>query len=130
MHTHAHTHTNAQTHTNTKPCMEADTLPKHVIPLLSKVGGWYVDCSHKYKINQGVMVDGRRPSVEDDLWWKTIFDGRRPSVEDDLRWKTAFGGRRPLYRLRSADVMQNFELDIKLFFARRVDFYFFRSSFS
>ena len=31
-------------------------------PLLDKVGGrfWYVGCTHKYKINQGVMV-GRLP---------------------------------------------------------------------
>ena len=28
---------------------------------------WYVDCSHKYKINHGVMVGGRRPSVERQL---------------------------------------------------------------
>ena len=26
-----------------------------------------VDCSHKYDINQGVMVGGRRPSKEDNL---------------------------------------------------------------
>ena len=31
--------------------------------------GWS-DCSHKYKNNQGVMVGGRQPSVEEDLWWK------------------------------------------------------------
>ena len=36
---------------------------------------WYVDCSHKYKINQGVMVGGRRSLGEDDLWWKTTFVG-------------------------------------------------------
>ena len=54
---------------------------------------WYVECSHKYKINQGVMVGGRRPLVEDDLWWKTTFGGRRPSVEDNLRWKMTFSGR-------------------------------------
>ena len=47
---------------------------------------WYVDCSHKYKINQGVMERGWRPSVEDNLRWKTTFGGRRPSVEDDLCW--------------------------------------------
>ena len=39
---------------------------------------------------------GRRPSVEDDLWWKMTFGGRRPSVEDDLQRKTNLGGRRPL----------------------------------
>ena len=54
---------------------------------------WYVDCTHKYKIKQGVMVGGRGPSVEDDLWWKTTCSGRRPSVEDDLWWKTTFCGR-------------------------------------
>ena len=32
-----------------------------------------VDCSHKYKINQGVMVSERRPSVEEDLRWKTTY---------------------------------------------------------
>ena len=57
---------------------------------------WYVDCSHKCKMNQGVMVGGRRPLVEDDLLWKTTFGGRRPSMEDDLRWKMTFCGRRPL----------------------------------
>ena len=57
---------------------------------------WYVDCSHKYKINQGVMVVGRRPSVEDNFWRKTTFDGRWPLVEDDHSWKTNFDGRRPL----------------------------------
>ena len=66
----------------------------------------YIDCSHKYKINQGVMVGGRRPLVEDNLWgkmtfediiwWKMTFSGRQPLVEDDLQWKTTFGGRRHL----------------------------------
>ena len=52
------------------------------------------------------MVGGRRPSVEDDVRWKTTSVGRRPLVEEifgwrppteegDLRWKTTFGGRRP-----------------------------------
>ena len=54
---------------------------------------WYVDCSHKYKMNQGVMVGGRRPLVEDDLQWKTTSVGRRPLVKEDLWWKTTFGGR-------------------------------------
>ena len=36
----------------------------------------------------------RRPSVEDDLRWKTTFGGRRPSVENDLCWMITFGGRR------------------------------------
>ena len=35
-----------------------------------------IDCSHKYKINQGVTEGGRQPSVEDDLWWKTTLSGR------------------------------------------------------
>ena len=39
---------------------------------------------------------GRRPSVEDDLWWRTTFGGRQPTVEDDLQWKMTFGGRQPL----------------------------------
>ena len=67
---------------------------------------WYVDCSHKYKMNQGVMVGRRQPLVEDnlwwktplledDIWWKTTLGGRRLSVEDDLQWKMTFGGRRP-----------------------------------
>ena len=47
-------------------------------------------------MNQGVMVGGRRPLVEDDLQWKTTSVGRRPLVEDDFWWKTTFGGRRPL----------------------------------
>ena len=45
-------------------------------------------------MNQGVMVGGRRPLVEDDLWWRTTSVGRRPLVEDDLWRKTIFGGRR------------------------------------
>merc|ERR1712115_743812 len=56
---------------------------------------WYVDCSHKYKMNQGVMVGGKRPLVEDDLCWKMTFGGRRPFAEDDLRRKTTCGRRRP-----------------------------------
>ena len=47
-------------------------------------------------MNQGVMVGGRRPLVEDDLWWKTTFGGRQLLVEDDLWWKTTFGGRQLL----------------------------------
>ena len=42
--------------------------------------------------NKSVMVGGRQPSVEDNLWWKTTFGGRQPLVEDDLQWKTTFGG--------------------------------------
>ena len=41
------------------------------------------------------MVDGRRPSVEDNLQWKTTFGGRWLSVEDNFWWKTTFSGRRP-----------------------------------
>ena len=55
----------------------------------------YVDCSHIYKISPGVMIGGRRPSVEEDLRWKTTFGGRQRSVEDDLLWKTTFGRRGP-----------------------------------
>ena len=44
---------------------------------------------------QNMTLDGRRPSMEDDLRWKTPFDGRRLSMEEDLRWKTTFDGRRP-----------------------------------
>ena len=39
-----------------------------------------------------MTFSGRRPSVEDDMWWKTTLDGRRPVVEDDLRWKMTFAG--------------------------------------
>ena len=52
-----------------------------------------VDCTHKCKINQGVIVGGRGASVEDDLWWKMILCGRRSLVEEDLWWKTNFGGK-------------------------------------
>ena len=45
---------------------------------------------------QKTTYDGRRPAMEDDLWWNMTFDGTRPSLEDDLRWKTTFAGRRPL----------------------------------
>ena len=57
---------------------------------------WYVDCSHKYKINHWLMVGGRWTLVEDDLHWKTTFVGRQPSLEDNLQWKTAFSRRHPL----------------------------------
>ena len=58
--------------------------------------------SHKYKINQGVMVGERRPLLEDNLRWKMTFIGRQPSVgrrplvEGNLCGKTTFSGRRPL----------------------------------
>ena len=42
--------------------------------------GTYVECSHKYMINHGVMVGGRQPSVEDDLHWKMTSIGRQTSV--------------------------------------------------
>ena len=60
-----------------------------------KAENWYIDYSHKYKINQGVIIGGRWPSVEDDLWWKTTFGRRQPLVEKYLRWKMTFCGRRP-----------------------------------
>jgi len=61
-------------------------------------------------VPRGQLWDRRRPSMEDDLWWKTTFDGRpplmeddlwwkdgrRPLMEDDLWWKTTFDGRQPL----------------------------------
>ena len=70
-------------------------IKKKFRSLLDKVGdkNLNVDCSHKYKINQGFMVGGRRPSVEEDLWWKTTFCGRRPLVENNLWLKTPFGGK-------------------------------------
>ena len=30
------------------------------------------------------------PKEEDDIQWKTVSDGRRPSMEDGLRWRTTF----------------------------------------
>ena len=70
-------------------------------PFLGKKGGWNLVCwlySHKWKINKGVMIGGRHPWVEDNLWWKITFGGRRPSVEqplveEGLRQKTTFAGR-------------------------------------
>ena len=38
------------------------------------------------------MVGGRRPSVEDDLGWKTTLGGRLLLVEDNLPLRTTFGG--------------------------------------
>ena len=46
----------------------------------------------KIRSTKVFLVNGRRPLVNDDLWWKTTFGGRRPSVEDNLLWKTSFGG--------------------------------------
>ena len=37
-------------------------------------------------------IYGRRPLVEDNLEWKTIFSEKQPLVEDDLQWKTTFDG--------------------------------------
>ena len=39
---------------------------------------------------------GRRPLVEDEIWWKTTFDGRQPLLEDNLQFKMTCGGRQPL----------------------------------
>ena len=38
-----------------------------------KAENWYIDYSHKYKIDQGVMVSERQPSMEDNLQWKMTF---------------------------------------------------------
>ena len=41
---------------------------------------------------------GRRPLMEDNLWWRTTFDGRQPFMEDDLWWKmTIYFVRGPLW---------------------------------
>ena len=55
-------------------------------------GGW--ECNHYYqnglehfRYNKGTdktTFDGRRPSMDDNLWWMTTFDGRRPLMEDEL----------------------------------------------
>ena len=40
------------------------------------------------------MVGGRRPLLEDDLWWKKPFDVRQLLMVDDLYWSfnlTYFG---------------------------------------
>ena len=39
----------------------------------------------------------RRPSREDNLWWKTTFNERQLSKEDNIQWKTTFNWRRPLF---------------------------------
>ena len=89
---------------SSKVLLHASCIMHHASSIMyckQKAEIWYVDCSHKYKMNQGVMVGGSRPLVEDDLWWKTTFVGRRPLLEDDLRWeddlqwKTTFSGRQP-----------------------------------
>ena len=33
---------------------------------------------------QGVMVDGRQPMVEDNIWGETIFDVRQPLMENNI----------------------------------------------
>ena len=45
---------------------------------------------------QKMTFTGRRPSMEDDLRWKTTFDGRQPLMEDDIWWKTTYDERRPM----------------------------------
>ena len=74
---------------------------------------WYADFTHKFKINQGVMV-GRSPSLgwlpsiynlfyHTRIWLSNIISGqefgietylygRWPLMEDKLRWKTTFEG--------------------------------------
>ena len=37
-----------------------------------------------------------KPSMEDDLQWKTTFNGKQPLIEDDICRKTAFNGRQNL----------------------------------
>ena len=44
----------------------------------------------------------RRPSMED-------YDGRGPSMEDNLRWKTTFNGRRPSMEDDNEDDLKNNE---------------------
>ena len=46
-------------------------------------------------IFEQVCFDGRQPLMEDELWWKTTFYGRRPFMEDNVSWKTTFDGKRP-----------------------------------
>ena len=43
-----------------------------------------------------MTFDGRRPLIEDDLWWKTTLDGRLPLAEENLWRKTTLDRRRPL----------------------------------
>ena len=56
----------------------------------------HIYCSRKTRQIMKTTFGGRRPSLEDDLWWRMIFGGRRPLVEDNLWWKTTLGERRPL----------------------------------
>ena len=42
--------------------------------------------------------DGRKPLMEDELWWKMTLDGRSPWMEDNLGWKTTLDGRLPLMK--------------------------------
>jgi hypothetical protein len=48
-----------------------------------------------FKIESKQCLIWRRPSMEDDLQWKTTSNGRRPPMEDDLQWKTTSNGRQP-----------------------------------
>ena len=35
-----------------------------------------------------MTLDGRQPTMEDNLQWKTTFNGIQPSTEDDFQYKT------------------------------------------
>ena len=71
--------------TMTYDVMKYDIMTYDIMnPILSPIS---------YKINQGVMVGGSQPLVEDNLWCKITFGVRQPSVENDLQWKTTFGVR-------------------------------------
>ena len=39
-----------------------------------------------------LYLDVRWLSLEDDLWWKTVFVERQPLMEDNQQWKKAFNG--------------------------------------
>ena len=74
------------------------------------------------KINQGVMVGGRRPSMEENLWWKTTFGGRQPSVEDNLQWKRTFSGRHgsTTMKLYCHPSIFNYAVQVNLYLPHRV----------
>ena len=65
-------------------------MERQLISKVQEADIWYDDCSHKYNINQGLMVSGRRPSVENNLRWKTSVGGRRPSVEHIIKIRVNF----------------------------------------
>ena len=46
-----------------RPSMEDDFWWRDNCKARWEADIWYDDCSHKYKINQGVMVGGRQPLV-------------------------------------------------------------------